>query len=862
MPVAYRFRVALILASISGLAGNLSAQQLPLTVPFRVEGVVYDSAIPKPDSILGYRIGERHTRPHEIVSYFHAVAAASDRVRIVEYGRSIEGRPLIAAVVTSSANQARLDRIREANRRLSEDPAGVSEADLEKMPVVAEFHYSVHGNEASGSESAMLLLYHLAAGDGEPVHATLDHAVVLIDPCINPDGRDRFVDWVNENRNRGGNPDPQDREHNEPWPGGRTNHYWFDLNRDWLPAQLPETQGRLTLFHAWRPQVLLDGHEMDGDETFFFQPGVPGRSNPNTPKPSQDLTEKLSRYTARALDRIGSLYFTKEQYDDFYYGKGSTYPDVNGAVGILFEQGSSRALRTETADGELSLGFTVRNQLAASLGLLDGAVSLRTELLANQQAFYSTAIEESRSQPVRAWIFGSEEDRNRSDALVETLLRHRIEVYELAKKTTVDGSRFEPGAAYVIPTGQTQFRLIKAAFEQVHSFQDSVFYDVSTWTLPLAFGVTYGAVTTDVSSLLGSRVEAHMASGGHLIGGKSDYGYVMSWDRYYAPRALYRMLAAGVPVRVVLQPFELNIAGRQVRFERGTLVLPAHDRSEQGGISIDSLHDLVKDAVLNDHVVIHSIGRSLTSDGNDLGGPSTVRLHLPALAALSGAGVSAYRLGEMRHLLGERMDIPLSLLDVDRLDKVSLNRYSVLLMVDGDYSGLTQEFVDRLKAWVGAGGRLVVAQRAAKWAVEQGLANVEFKSFENPAESRWIRFEERDNVKRASEISGAILEVQLDSSHPLAFGLRQRVASFKLNREVLNPLADPGATVGVYTHDPVLSGYVPSDRQSAFAGTAAILSVTAGKGRVVLMEDSPTFRGFWFGTHRLLLNAALLAEAY
>ncbi len=601
---------------------------------------------------------------------------------------------------------------------------------------------------------------------------------------------------------------------------------------------------------------------MGRDETFFFQPGIPDRSNPNTPKASQALTEKLSRYTARALDRIGSLYFTKEQYDDFYYGKGSTYPDVNGAVGILFEQGSSRGLRVATTDGELSFGFGIRNHLAASLGMLDGAVRMRKELLANQRAFYSTAIEASKTQPVRAWIFGSEEDRTRSNELVRTLRRHRIEVYALARKTSADGRQFVPGSAYVVPTGQRQFRLIKAAFERVDSFQDSVFYDVSTWTLPLAFGVANGSVTDDVSPLLGERITDDMASGGHLIGGKSDYGYVMGWDRYYAPRALYRMLAAGVPARVMLSPFELDIAGRRVRFERGTIILPANDRTDAGGISIDSLHDLVKDAVLNDQVVIHSVGRSLTAEGPALGGPSTVRLHLPLLAALAGQGVSAYRLGEARHLLNERMGIPLTLLDMDRQSKVSLDRYTTLVLVDGDYSGLGPEFVDRLKTWLARGGRLLAIQRAAKWAADQGLANVEFQTFDEPAESRWIRFDEKDAVKQASEISGAIFDVQLDPSHPLAFGLPQRVASFKSSRDVLKPLVDPGTTVGVYTHDPLLSGYVPRDRKSAFGGTAAILSVTSGEGRVVLMEDSPTFRGFWFGTHRLFLNAVLLAEAY
>ncbi len=855
-----RYCLTLVLVT-SSLAAGL-AQSLPLTAPYKVDGVTYSEDVPSPLAFLGYKMGARHTRPDEIVDYFREIAAVSERVSLVKYGETYEGRPLIAAIVTSPNLQARLESIQADNRRLSEEPGAVTDDDLEAMPVIAEMHYTVHGNEASGSEAALVLLYHLAAGSGEPVESLLERAVVIIDPCINPDGRDRFVDWVNANRSRGGNPDPQDRELNEPWPNGRTNHYWFDLNRDWLPAQLRESQGRLELFHTWRPQVVLDGHEMGSDETFFFQPGVPQRTNPNTPSETFALTEKLSRYTARNLDRIGSLYFTREQYDDFYYGKGSTYPDVNGAVGILFEQGSSRGLVRSTADGELTYGFGIRNQLTASLGLLEGAVGLRTELLRHQRDFYRTAPAEAAKLDVGGWIFGSEEDRGQADALVQSLLRHRVQVYELARSTSAEGLTFSPGAAYVVPAAQPQFRLIKSSFERVTTFEDSVFYDVSAWTFPLAFGVQHAKLDADPAGLLGNRLTEHVGSGGHLIGGKSEYGYLLSWDRYNAPRVLYRMLTLGVPARVMLMPFELTIAGKRTRFERGTIVLPLHSRTQSGGLTADSLHKLVLDAVLNDHVVVHSVGRSLTLGSPDLGGPSSVPLHVPVVAALAGDGVESYRLGELRFVMNERMGLPLTLLDINRLEKVNLSAYSAIVMVDGDYAKVSPQFTEALRSWVSAGGRLIAIQRGATWAVEQGLTTAEFQTFEEPDSSRWIRFEDKDQVKHALEMPGAILNVQLDTSHPITFGLRQRIASFKTTREVLKPSLVPGATVGVYTKNPVLSGYVPRDRKGVFEGTAMMLAQANGEGRVVLMEDSPTFRGFWYGTQRLILNALLLAEAY
>ena len=330
--------LASALLHVAGAAHPLPAQQLPLGETFEVDGVTaYASDVPTPDEILGFSVGSRHTRPDELVSYFEAVAASSDRVRVETHGSSHEGRPLVHAIVSSPANLARLEAIREADVRLFASPRSVSDRELDAMPGIVYLAYSVHGNEASGSEASLLALYHLAAGSGPAVDRVLSDLVVIVDPSLNPDGRDRFVDWVNRNRGSVPTTDSQDREHNEPWPGGRTNHYWFDLNRDWLPVTQPESRARLQLFGNWRPQLLLDFHEMGGNSTFFFQPGVPSRTNPNTPASNQELTARIATYHARAFDGIGQPYFSEETFDDFFYGKGSTYPDLNGAVGILFD---------------------------------------------------------------------------------------------------------------------------------------------------------------------------------------------------------------------------------------------------------------------------------------------------------------------------------------------------------------------------------------------------------------------------------------------------------------------------------------------------------------------------------------------
>ncbi|MEM6337664.1 MAG: M14 metallopeptidase family protein, partial [Bacteroidota bacterium] len=574
--------------------------QIPLTEPFELPGVTYASNVPAPEDVIGHVIGSRHTRPDQIVEYFEAVDAASDRVSVREYGRTWEGRPLIYAVVASPANVARIDEIVEQNRQLSDAPESVSDAMLGEMPAVVHLHYAVHGNEASGAEAALLVLYHLAAGQGAPVEDVLSNTVVIIDPVINPDGLDRFADWVN--RNRGGVPtaDPQDREHNEAWPNGRTNHYLFDLNRDWLLVQHPESKGRVELFHTFRPQVLIDVHEMGGNSTFFFQPGVPSRNNPNTPARTFDLTRELATYHAAALDRIGSLYYTEESFDDFYYGKGSTYPDVNGAVGVLFEQGSSRGLERETTQGRLTYGFGVMNQLAASLGTLAGAVNMRERLLRHQRDFYAEADRVAQAMTAQAYVVGTgSSGHSRWRALGEMLKRHRIEVHALAEPVTQNGQRFEPGSAFVVPVRQKQARLVKAVFERVRTFQDSLFYDVSTWTMPLAFNLPYAEVRS-AGTIVGDEIDQFEPMGQMMAGEGTPYAYLIEWGGYYAPRTLGRLLRAGVEVRTAVKPFRARVGDATLAFGRGTLIVPTRQRNADATVTPEGVAAIVRQAVDED----------------------------------------------------------------------------------------------------------------------------------------------------------------------------------------------------------------------------------------------------------------------
>jgi hypothetical protein len=859
--VARAMALALAACAAPHLGGPAAAQQLPLDLPVQLQGVSgYDDAVPTPEAVIHHRIGTRHTRPAQLVDYLRAVADASDRVTFARHGLTHQGRPLVHAIVTSPANHARLDEIRVRNLRLSDEPRAVTDADIATMPTIVYMGYSVHGNEASGSEAALLLLYHLAAGSGPAVDGVLDHAVVIIDPSLNPDGRARFVEWVNDNRGRVPTADPQDREHTSPWPGGRTNHYLFDLNRDWLPAAHPESRGRLALFHAWRPQLHTDYHEMGGAATYFFQPGEPARDNPNTPRSTIELTGAVAEYHARALDRIGALYYTREQFDDFYYGKGSTYPDVNGAVGILFEQASSRGLVAETPFGTLTYPFTIRNQLLASLSTLEAAVELRERLLRHQRDFYAGAPAFARSAPVAAYVWSMHPDRTRAQELAGLLRRHRIRVHELARVVQIDGRRFEPGQAMVVPVDQPQARLIQGMMERRTVFQDSIFYDVSSWTLPLAYGLEYAEFRGRAEPLLGPELTAVEPDGGGVIGGDAGYAYVMEWDRYYAPRALYRLLEAGIRPMAATRPFQARVAGQPREFGRGSLIIPIAGRDASPEHTADHVHTLVRRLAAEDHVVFHALDTGLAAAGPDLGSPSTISLATPRIALLAGAGTSSYEVGAAWHLLDQRMGIPVSLLDTDRVAEADLGRYDVVLMA-GYRSGLGDRGEAALREWVRGGGTLVATGSSAAWAARSDWVGVTARPAPTDTAPD-IPYADLRARAGAQAMGGAIFEAILDTTHPLAFGLPERLPVFRDHGTFLASVARPGAVVARYADRPLLSGYISARNLDALAGTPAVVAERLGQGRVIVLADDPAFRAFWHGTERLLLNAIFFGRQF
>lgn len=402
------------------------------------QDISYNQNIPTPQEVIGFIPGEWHVSHDRLVQYMRKLAEVSPRISLEERGFTYEGRPLILLRISSEENIQNLENIRQEHLQLLETQS--KQNDTENMPVVINQGFSIHGNEPSGSNAALLYAYYLAAAQGPAIEEKLKNTIILLDPSFNPDGLQRFAYWANTNKSSNINTDPQDREYDEIWPGGRTNHYWFDMNRDWLPVQLPESQARIETFHKWYPNILTDHHEMGSNSTFFFQPGIPSRTHPLTPQLNQDLTKEIGTYHAKAFDKIGSLYFTEENYDDFYYGKGSTFPDINGSIGILFEQASSRGHAQETDNGVLTFPFTIRNQFTAALSTLEAATKMRSKLLNYQRDFYR---ESRKSAGNGAYVFGSSSDPARAWELAKIMRQHQIKVHELKEDFSSNGKNLK-----------------------------------------------------------------------------------------------------------------------------------------------------------------------------------------------------------------------------------------------------------------------------------------------------------------------------------------------------------------------------------------------------------------------------------
>lgn len=806
------------------------------------DDVTYDSAIPKPQDILGYVPGTWHVSHDLLLNYMEKMADASPRITIERRGLTFEGRPLVLLTITSPENHANISTIKKQHLALTD--ANAQSLNTDTMPIVTYQGMSIHGNEASGSNAGLLAVYYLAAAQGPKIDSMLKNTVILFDPSFNPDGLQRFSYWANTNKNVSLTADPQDREYDEVWPGGRSNHYWFDLNRDWLPAQLPESQARIKTFHDWHPNILTDHHEMGSNSSFFFQPGIPSRTHPLTPKLNQELTAEIGTYHAKAFDKIGSFYYTEEDYDDFYYGKGSTFPDINGSIGILFEQASSRGHLQETDNGVLTFPFTVRNQFTAFLSTIEAAQAMRTKLLNYQRDFYSNSRNEIAKD---AYIFGSKTDPARATLLAQLLERHQIEIYRAKEDYKSKNVEFNTATSYVVPKNQKHSRLLNAMFEKRTTFEDSLFYDISAWSFPLAFNLDFSDAAP--TSITGTKVDS-VKFEQPLTLQRSDYAYLMPWSNYYAPKALNKILNKGIRAKVAMQPFTL--AGK--KYDYGTILIPVQGQS----LNVDNLNAFLDSAAKDSHLSIDAV-KTGSTQGIDLGSRQFEALQPLKIALLVGEGISSLDAGEIWHLLDTRFDVSITKIDTRNLDRTDLSRYTTLIMPGSWGSSITEESSEKINTWVRNGGTLLGFKNSAKWLKRQGLIDFSTKDTENPAEN--VTFEQRRDFNGAQVIGGAIFEAKLDRSHPIAFGYDSKTINlFRDTTHFIEADATSYKNPIQYTEEPLVSGYISPINLEAIKETRPFVHQSAGRGDVLIFTDNTNFRAFWYGTNKLMMNALFFSK--
>lgn len=812
----------------------------------------YLNTIPTPTEVLGAQVGEWHVRHDQLVTYMRALAASSERVSLVETGRTHENRPLLLLAFTSAENQKNLGHIQ------AEHMANLGRKTPDNTALILWMGYSVHGDEPSGSNAALLIAYYLAAGQNAQIDALLQDNVVLLDPSINPDGLARFAQWANMHRGKNLVSDPNHREHQQAWPSGRTNHYWFDLNRDWLLLTHPESRARVAQFQAWRPDVLTDFHEMGPNSSFFFQPGIASRKNPWTPRENVELTEALGQFHAKALDADKQLYFTQESYDDFYYGKGSTYPDAHGSIGILFEQASSRGHQQQTVNGLLKFSDTIQNQVTTSISTFSGALANKQALLNYRQTFVEKTQKLIGDDNLVGYVVSEAVDKSRFAAMQSILSQHRIQFWPLAEALQIDGKKFNPLDSIFVPLEQAQYRLIKSLFSVRQSFDDNTFYDVSNWNLPLAFNLSFEAVERNIWRKVAVDKTAGEQAVPSLALQADAYAYAFSWLDSNSPKLLQRLLSAGVKVKVAGSTFVASTAQGDITLTAGSVIIPASLKQP------DNLLTLLGNESKKMKIKVWSVLSGLTRQGIDLGSREMQNVQAPHVLLIGGAGTSQYEVGEIWHYLDQRVDMPITITDLAKLDVLSLAPYSHIIWASGNYQQVAASTVRKLDSWIKAGGVIIGQGTAAKWFSEQDWLKASFLSKEevnNVFSVSGLHYADQDSLAAKQRIAGAVFATRLDLSHPLTFGFsREQLPSFRNSTVIMRKPKTPFITVGQYTNKPLLAGYTADELQKLIANSASVVAHTLGEGKVIAFTDDPNFRGYWYGTSRLLSNAIFMAD--
>ncbi len=820
----------LILTCLLCLSAALFAKPIEFFLP---EGEMFDASIPSPEAVLGQQLGQKHLRHDQIVRYLSMLASSRAEAKLIDYGQTNEGRRLILLAISSADNIRNLKQVKQDDKVLK-----------------IWNGFSVHGNESSGANASVLYAWYLLATNNPSIKNMMKNTVVLIDPVINPDGLARFTTYANNYRSLSTVTDPNDMSHVEQWPSGRTNHYWFDLNRDWLLLTQTESKARLKYFHEWQPHVLTDHHEMGSAGTFFFQPGVPSRKNPLISDKNQLLTQKLAKFHAKALDDANQFYYKEESFDDFYPGKGSTYPDLQGSVGILFEQSRANGGVIDTQNGQRSLAEGIKNQFLTALSTLNGAKEHRTELLEYKKNFFKNAMSAASKLSTKGYVLDVSHNAIKAQKLTQFLDTHRIKYGFLSADKTVKDHRYPKDQSIFIHLNQPQTTLIQSLFNTDTSFADNTFYDVSAWHLGMAWGLPWAAVT----SALNTHNKAPANKPGNTY--KNDaIAYLFDWDSGKAPAALYYLSQHFEDVMITGKP--LHVAGAKVA--AGSFVLPVNKNTNQ-----DKLFAVLSTITDAFKVKWYAVDTALAETGVDLGSPAVQKFQSVKAMMVVGSGIDAYQAGSLWHLFDTQVYLPLSKVRTSQLRYIDFSEYTHIILPNGSYQRYFDEKLSKkLKNWVQAGGHLIALQSAANW-VENNLQKTEDEDKKKSDDvEEVVRKAYSDYNKDAAEkvLGGAIVAAEADLTHPLSFGtfLQNQFVLMK-GKAVLQPSEQSYNTPLQATEKVRAAGFVSDHWQEKLSKAPLVVADKTGKGSIIKFGFNPNFRAFWQGTQRWMINAIFLSE--
>ncbi|HNR42287.1 MAG TPA: M14 family zinc carboxypeptidase [Bacteroidales bacterium] len=820
---------------------------------------IFCQPVKSPDEFLGYELGTQFTFHHRAVDYFRYIAGQSECAEIIEYGTTYEGRPLCVCVVSEKANLAILDQYRNNNLI----KAGLVKGDIagSQLPIIW-LAYNIHGNEAAGMETAMKTLYTLVSGSFPGSENWLRSCIIIIDPCQNPDGHELYVNRYRSSQNLHPNADGNSWEHNQGWPGARTNHYFFDLNRDWAWQTQVETVERLTLYRKFMPHVYADFHEMGSGSTFFFAPGADPWHEAITPW-QRKFHEIMGKGNAALFDEKSKLYFTKEHYDLFFPAYSDTWPLFNGAAGFTYEQGGSGyaglALRQESED-TLTLKKRIDGHFTASMATLKVSYENREKLIAEFNTFFRENAENPAFEFKSIIIKGSNDKTNLNDLLL-LLDRNQIR-YSPAGNTgkkyrgfdylaNVQGETTIEAGDILVSAFQPQARLVKVLFEPDSRITDSLSYDLTAWALPYTFNVKAFAIREKI--VPGPKISEKNSPGNMPPQNPDPYAYLVNFSGFSEMKLVSALQEKNIKVRHCFKPFSVN----GTSFERGSYIITKADNRIAG----ENLDRIVTGLAGRLGVVLKPVSTGLVDEGKDLGSDYSPLLKKKKIALLCGDGTSSGAVGEIWYFFEREVDYPVTVINTSNAERTDLTSYDVLILAGGSYSKLNDIIIDFARK----GGRVIALENSISvFASEKSTSlykdnearKTELKASadreKNDASLLLRKFEDERRYFLSERSAGSIYRVRIDSSHPYGFGLGNEW--FVIKGSSSYPLLSKGSNVGYIPENDPVAGFAGYKFRKQVKNTLVIGTEKIGEGEVVYIADNPYFRAYWKSGRILLWN--------